>query len=158
MTTIDNTAATSPAAAGETDPSSSTAQQPAMWAIVELMGHQRIAGRISQMVFGGVALVRVDVPAVTVQEVAWETPGDPVTRTIAAHTRSLGAGSIYGIHWVDELAATVAAHEIRHEPVKPYRLQQALAALPVAEQTRLLALTAPTTGPTILGDDGGEHF
>ena len=41
---------------------------PALWAIVEIFGHTRIAGRISEQSFGGAALVRVDVPPVTVPE------------------------------------------------------------------------------------------
>ena len=31
------------------------------WAIVELMGHQRIAGKVSEETIGGAALLRVDV-------------------------------------------------------------------------------------------------
>ena len=125
------------------------------WAVVELMGHARIAGAISQQVFGGAALVRVDVPEISVTEHDWQA-GERVatTRTIPAHTRSFGAASIYSINWCDQLAATVAAHSIKHELIKPYSLQSALASLPAAEQQRLLALTAGATANQ--GDDDDQ--
>jgi len=131
--------------------------QPKQWAIVEVMGHGRVAGAISQQVFGGANLVRVDVPAVTIDETTWRNGGDATTsRVIPAHSRSLGAAAIYSINWCDELAATVAAQSIKHEPISPYSLQRALAAMPVNEQNRLLALTA---GNTINagGDDDNAH-
>ena len=34
------------------------------WAIVEVMGHSRYAGRVTEQAIGGCAFVRVDVPAV----------------------------------------------------------------------------------------------
>lgn len=128
------------------------------WAVVELMGHARIAGAITQQVYGGAQLVRVDVPEVTVTEHDWV--GDQrvaTTRKIPAHTRSFGAAAIYSINWCDELAATVAAHSIKHELVKPYSLRSALQALPEAEQQRLLALTAGTacSGAAVDGDAHG---
>jgi hypothetical protein len=52
-----------------------------------------------------------------------------VTRTIPAHTRSLGAGSIYAINWSDEETARLAAHSIRDEPLKPYSAREALEAI-----------------------------
>ena len=33
------------------------------WCLVELMGHQRIAGRVTEQSIGGQSLLRVDVPA-----------------------------------------------------------------------------------------------
>jgi len=34
-----------------------------VWAILEIMGHTRIAGRVTEQALGGSALIRVDVPA-----------------------------------------------------------------------------------------------
>ena len=33
------------------------------WAIVEIFGHQRIAGKVTEQTIGGCSFVRVDVPA-----------------------------------------------------------------------------------------------
>ena len=51
-----------------------------MWAIVELFGHQRIAGLVTEATIGGCAFVRVDVP------------GDLVSPGI---TKFYGNGAIY---------------------------------------------------------------
>jgi len=40
-----------------------TSDQTELWAVVELFGHQRIAGKISEHNLGG-TFVRVDVPSV----------------------------------------------------------------------------------------------
>ena len=80
--------------------------QPAMFAIVELFGHQRVAGRISEQSFGGDSFVRVDVPEVSFEERDY---GDErlQTRVIQAHTRTFGAKAIYAINWCDEQTAAI---------------------------------------------------
>lgn len=60
------------------------------WAIVELMGHQRIAGRVTERSVAGVMMIQVDVPEVA------EWP---------AFTRLLGGGAIYAINPCDEESA-----------------------------------------------------
>ncbi len=116
------------------------APAPALYAVVELFGHQRIAGRISEQTFGGASFVRVDVPAIEVEESHWGEGGKKVVaRTIQAHTRSFGAGAIYGINWCDQAAAEIAARDIKHEPMKPYSVKEAIDALPADQRQRLLA-------------------
>ncbi|MGA2160198.1 MAG: acetyltransferase [Dehalococcoidia bacterium] len=34
------------------------------WAILELMGHRRVGGKISETVIGGVTFLRIDIPTV----------------------------------------------------------------------------------------------
>ena len=98
-----------------------TTPLPALWAIVELFGHQRIAGRISEQQFGGDAFVRVDVPEVSLAETAWDDPERTKReRVIQAHTRTFGAKAIYAINWCDEAAATIAARQIQHAPISPF--------------------------------------
>lgn len=117
---------------------------PATWAIVELMGHQRVAGRISQQTFGGAALIRVDVPEVVYLDHHYVNgQRTEVTATIPAHTRSLGAASIYGVNWCDEAAATVAAHSIKHQPISPYGLRSVLQSMPEAQRAKVVGLLAP---------------
>jgi hypothetical protein len=75
------------------------------WAIVELFGHARIAGRISEYAIGGSSFVRVDVPEV----------GEG-----AAFTRLYGQGAIYSITFVDEETARQAVQAIRPAPLTIY--------------------------------------
>lgn len=128
-----------------------TENKTTLYAVVELFGHARIAGAISEQTFGGAALVRVDVPDVIVTEIDYEQPRGPegypqVKRTIAAHTRSFGAGAIYSINWCDEAAAVLAAQRIKHEPLNPYSARDAIASLPADQRTRLLGNTPVDDG------------
>lgn len=117
--------------------------KPMLYAVIELFGHARVAGAVSEQNFGGANLIRVDVPEVQFTATDYDAPrtetGYPkATRTIPAHTRSLGAGAIYGINWCDEETARIAAQSIRDEPLQPYSVREALESLPQGQRTRLL--------------------
>ncbi len=75
------------------------------WGIVEVMGHKTYAGEISEQVVAGQAFVRIDVPEV---------------RGIAAYTKLIGTGSVYGITPTDEQVARIAAMKLVERPVSPY--------------------------------------
>lgn len=75
------------------------------FAIVELFGHARIAGRVSEQVIAGQGFLRVDVPANE------QYPG---------FTRMYGTGAIYSITPVDESIARAAAAGMRERPVNVY--------------------------------------
>lgn len=75
------------------------------WAIVELFGHARIAGLVTEQTIGGSSFVRVDVPAVA---------GSP------AFTKCYGQGAIYAISFVDRDIALAAAEKLRAKPITPY--------------------------------------
>ncbi|PTB23476.1 hypothetical protein C9I56_38985 [Paraburkholderia caribensis] len=102
------------------------------WAIVELFGHQRIAGRISEQTIGGCSFVRVDVPACEAIGTMPETQ---------AFTKLYGQGAIYAVTFVDEDAARVSASHLRIQPIDEWTLRQALklnttpesAMLPIAD-------------------------
>lgn len=79
------------------------------WAILELFGHQRIAGLLTEQVIGGCSFVRVDVPAVK------ETP---------PFTKLYGQGAIYAISLVDEPIARAIAERLRERPVSVYELPE----------------------------------
>ena len=115
-------------------------QAPALFAILELFGHQRVAGKVSQQTFGGASFVRVDVPEIEVEERDYVDGKGYVTqrRTIQAHTRSFGGSAIYSINWCDETTAQIAARSIRHEPLSPYSVKSAIDALPDDQRHRLL--------------------
>ncbi|CAG9194010.1 conserved hypothetical protein [Paraburkholderia caribensis] len=92
------------------------------WAIIELFGHARIAGRVTEQTLGGCAFVRVDVPA-------FEAVGHgPATQ---AFTKLFGQGAIYSMSFVDEAAAKMVGRQLRIQPIDTYSLRQAMQDLPV---------------------------
>lgn len=76
-------------------------------AIVELFGHQIIAGKVSEQVIGGQGFVRVDVPTVDTQE---------------GFTKFYGAGAIYAITPCDEETMLNAVRGLRPKPVDVWKL------------------------------------
>lgn len=96
------------------------------WAILEVMGHVKLAGLVSEQVIAGHAFVRIDVP---------DVPGAD------AFTRFFGAGSIYSITPVAEPIAREYAGHLQASPVTIYgdsALARALRqpALPMPERVR----------------------
>lgn len=81
------------------------------FAIVELFGHARIAGRVTEQVLAGQGFVRVDVPEIAASAYSAVTPG---------FTRLFGPGAIYSITPVSEEIARAAARSMRVEPVSVY--------------------------------------
>lgn len=78
------------------------------WAIVELFGHQKIAGKLTEQVIGGCNFIRVDVPAFE------ESP---------AFTKLYTQGAIYAVTLVAESIARAAAQSYRVAPVSVYELR-----------------------------------
>lgn len=72
------------------------------WAIVELFGHSKIAGRVTEQQIAGSTFLRVDVP---------DREGQP------GFTRFYGANAIYALTPVDEEIARRAAEAISPKPV-----------------------------------------
>lgn len=79
------------------------------WAILEVMGHQKFAGHVTEQAVGGASFVRIDIP---------EGAGRP------AFTKLFGGGSIYCITPVTEEVARALAARIRSEPVQPWELPE----------------------------------
>lgn len=78
------------------------------WAVVEVMGHNTYAGRVSEQVIAGTGFVRVDVP---------EVPAGRYGEGLAAFTKIIGPGSIYAITPCTEEVARRAAGATRSRPV-----------------------------------------
>jgi len=78
------------------------------WAIVEVMGHSRYAGRVTEQTIGGVSFVRVDVPDVV------DVCG---VVTLPAFTKLLGGASIFAITPVSEVTARTEAAMIQAQPM-----------------------------------------
>lgn len=89
------------------------------WAIVEVMGHKRFAGYVTEQVFGSAALIRVDVPATEQPPRRGYLPnGDYGTlpaRTTAEYSKLIGVSSIYCITPCTEEVARKVARVIEAE-------------------------------------------
>jgi hypothetical protein len=81
------------------------------WALVEIMGHKTVVGRITEAVIAGAAFLRIDVPAFN---------GKP------AFTQFYGAGSVYCISPMSEDVARglLTQSRFRNEPVSRFELPQ----------------------------------
>lgn len=77
------------------------------WAIVELMGHRRLAGRVREVQVAGAGFLRLDIPA---------AGDDP------ARTQYVAPGSVYALHPAGEATARAAAARWRPEPVQAWEL------------------------------------
>lgn len=90
--------------------------QESFWAIVELMGHQKMAGLVTEMTFAGTGMVRVDVP--------------DCGAGMPAFTRMVSPGSIYAVNPVSEEIARGLAARYRPKPFESWELPRGL--LPAA--------------------------
>lgn len=78
------------------------------WGLVELFGHQRVVGRITEQSVGGCNFVRVDV---------LQADG-------SFYTRLFGSGAIYALNITSEEVARALAQRMEQKPVFAYELQQ----------------------------------
>lgn len=79
------------------------------WALVELFGHARIVGKVTEATIAGGAFIRVDVP---------NDDGSAVV-----FTRFFGPGAIYSMSPIDKDLALKLAKAQQAEPVKVYELR-----------------------------------
>ena len=77
------------------------------WVLLELMGHRRLAGRLTEQRIGGATFLRIDVPAVDGQPEA---------------TQFYAPGAVYCVTPVDEETARKAAANFRPEPIRRWEL------------------------------------
>jgi hypothetical protein len=75
------------------------------WALLELFGHARIVGRVTEAQIGGGNFIRCDVP-------------DAAGGT--AFTRFFGPSAIYSISPISRQTAIAMAANVGAEPVTPY--------------------------------------
>jgi hypothetical protein len=84
------------------------------WAVIELFGHQKAAGYVTEATIAGSGFLRVDVPE--------SLGGRP------AYTRYLGPSAIYSVLPVPEAVARACAENMYQEPIRAWQL-----ALPAME-------------------------
>lgn len=99
------------------------------WCIVELFGHTKLAGLVSEQSIGGAMFVRVDVPEVQREAssgkiVNGQYEEQKYTETIAQFTRFFGANAIYSITPTSEAIARAMAQRIATRPVAAFELPQ----------------------------------
>lgn len=80
-----------------------------VWAIVELMGHQRMAGWVTEATIAGGSFIRIDVP---------DTAARP------AYTRYIGPPAIFAINPTTEQIARAMAERYNPAPVNAYEMPQ----------------------------------
>ena len=92
------------------------------WAIVEIFGHKKLAGKATQVDLFGSAFMRLDIPD---------------TETTPAQTRFYGADAIYSILPCDEDTAREFVEYTDVEPIYRFRVQE------MAERLESLIALAP---------------
>jgi len=94
-----------------------------LWCMVELFGHQKIAGKCTEQNIAGTNMLRIDVP---------ETEKQP------AFTRFFGSAAIYAINPIDEVTARYFADKLEIAPIQSYNISEVL------KKHNALALTKTT--------------
>lgn len=79
-----------------------------VWALLELMGHNKIAGKVSEHKFGNTSMIRVDVPQV----------GE-----IPAFTKFLSVNALYAINPITEKDALEYATMLKKTPLDVWDMQ-----------------------------------
>lgn len=77
------------------------------WALLELFGHLKMAGRVTEQTIAGQGFIRIDVP---------ETEGQP------AFTRLFGQNAIYSITPCSQEIATAFCARNYSRPIQAYEL------------------------------------
>lgn len=78
------------------------------WCILELFGHVKMAGKVSEQAIGGGSFIRVDVP----------NPDGTI-----AFTRFYGPSAIYSIQPVEEKVAVSIAKNLARPPVSLWEMR-----------------------------------
>lgn len=84
------------------------------WGLVELMGHQRVAGRLTEQVIAGANLLRVDVPMF----------GANGEHDGAFRTVMYGPSAIYAVHVTGEQEAIQLANKGGTRPAYAWELER----------------------------------
>lgn len=86
-----------------------TQEQFKSWAMVELFGHARIAGEVSEQTIAGGAMVRIDVPE---------------TETSPGFTRIVNVAAIYAINPMSEEMVRSIAGQLNVKPIQPWDIRE----------------------------------
>ena len=81
------------------------------WCILEIMGHQRYAGRVTEHTIAGQSFLRIEIPA---------------SRGQVAFTKFFSASSVYAITPTTEELALGVAEQLCNVPISVYDLPEAM--------------------------------
>lgn len=95
-------------AAAEANTTPPTPEKFEAWGFVELMGHNKIAGKLSEQTIAGKNLLRVDVPL----------------EDGSFRTQFYGASAIFALHPTDEATARRLVERMKPEPVFAFMLDR----------------------------------
>ena len=111
------------------------------WCLVEMMGHQKCAGLVSEVQLAGAAMLRIDIPEVEGGRPAW--------------TRYISTSALYSLTPVTEELARAMAEIFGVVPLSPYEVSDLIRLVgpgqldipgrPTAEEQRKLAIDEPPT-------------
>lgn len=90
-----------------------------LFAIVELFGHQKLAGKVAEQSIGAATFIRIDVPE---------------TKTQPAYTRLVNPSAIYAINPTTEEVANLKAQQLESKPIEAWDIRDM--------QEKMLALGA----------------
>lgn len=110
------------------------------WGLVEIMGHQRIAGRLGERSIAGTHLLQVDIPLSDEPE--------------HFRTQFVGGGSIYALHPTDEKTARAMAKRLGTRPSYAYDIEQQLR---IEARASEVAGTAEPQAHVVSGNDADDE-
>ena len=87
------------------------------WAILELMGHRRLAGWLSEATIGGGSFIRIDVPGPQEEGVTYDDPHGPIVAT-----QFYSPAAVYAITPTTEDVARAVATRNQPAPVSRWEL------------------------------------
>lgn len=94
-----------------------------LFAIVELFGHQKIAGKVTEHAIGSSTFIRIDVPE---------------TSRVPSFTRFVNPSAVYAINPVTEEVMKYKAEQLEQKPIESWDISRM--------HEKLLALTAANGG------------
>ncbi|MDD5358393.1 MAG: hypothetical protein PHX80_04550 [Candidatus Nanoarchaeia archaeon] len=86
-----------------------TDQKFELWCVVDLFGHQRLAGLVTEQTIAGAGFIRVDIPETKIQP---------------KFTRLVNPSAIYDINPVTEEVAKIMAEEIQAKPIEVWDIEE----------------------------------
>lgn len=113
------------------------------WAILELMGRQKLAGYVREKTIAGAGFLHITVPA---------------TQKHPEFSRLIAPGSLYAINPVDEMTAKVAAERFNEAPIIAWEMDSYISKAKQLAQTAQSSSVEPDEQAVEMGDDDRGHY